>query len=326
MILAGLLLAIVPPPVSAALDRTDVALGERVVATYTLRAPKGSRLLVETLVTPKPPADAPPGCGPVLDFARPAPPETRSVEGEELLTQRIAFNVFATGTVAVPGPGLTLMTPDGARTSLRAPALALTVSSRLPKDQPKEKLQARPPRPVRIPSVSPWWYVSGGLLVLAIAGLVALWLRRRARPAEGRAPGASALPPGPEFLASLDRLEGTVDGLGGDPRGFYSELTHAVKRYLERRLDLPVLEWTTFETIRRLRDAGLEPPREAALPELLASADFVKFGRGAATREAARDHLGRARLLHERLEAAIARRAAEAAAESSRAPVGKVVG
>ena len=42
------------------------------------------------------------------------------------------------------------------------------------------------------------------------------------------------------------------------------ELTHAVKRYLERRLDEPVLEWTTFETVRRLREKGFELPREVA--------------------------------------------------------------
>ena len=64
----------------------------------------------------------------------------------------------------------------------------------------------------------------------------------------------------------LDRLALLVETLGGDPRGFYSELTHAVKRYLERTTGDPVLEWTTFETVRRLRERGFELPRTSPCP------------------------------------------------------------
>src|SRR5260221_8621591 len=46
----------------------------------------------------------------------------------------------------------------------------------------------------------------------------------------------------------------------------------------ERRLGEPVLEWTTFETIRRLRDKSFELPRETGFAELLAAADRVKLG------------------------------------------------
>jgi len=79
-----------------------------------------------------------------------------------------------------------------------------------------------------------------------------------------------------------------------------------VKRYLERRLELPVLEWTTFETVRRLRERNLEPPREIGLSELLGAADRVKFGKGRATREEAKAHVERARLLSTHLESLLA--------------------
>jgi len=90
-----------------------------------------------------------------------------------------------------------------------------------------------------------------------------------------------------------------------------------VKRYLERRLDEPVLEWTSFETVRRLREKGIELPKEIGFPDLLSAADVVKFGRGRSTRDAALSHLGRARLLHDSLEARLSPPPAAAATEKA---------
>jgi hypothetical protein len=123
------------------------------------------------------------------------------------------------------------------------------------------------------------------------------------------------VPPGEELRRELERLAPLVDALGEDARPFFSDLTHAVKRYLERTTGDPVLEWTTFETVRQLREKGFDLPAGVALPDLLASADRVKFGKVAATREDAREGLVRARRLHDHVEAReAARRAADAAA------------
>jgi hypothetical protein len=93
-----------------------------------------------------------------------------------------------------------------------------------------------------------------------------------------------------------------------------------MKRFLERATGDPVLEWTTFETVRRLREKGFEFPREAAFPDLLASADRVKFGKGAATREDAREALVKARVVLRDVEA---RQKAEGLARAARAAAPK---
>ena len=93
-----------------------------------------------------------------------------------------------------------------------------------------------------------------------------------------------------------------------------------MKRFLERTTGDPVLEWTTFETVRRLREKGLEFPREAAFPDLLASADRVKFGKGAATRDDAREALFKARVVLHDVEA---RQRAEDLARAARASAPK---
>jgi hypothetical protein len=312
---ALLLLPLLAAPVvfEVAVDRTEVAVGDRVTVTYSARIPAGSTLTLDALVTPEPPEGQRPPGGSVLEFDVPKKPvvETKGdKDGAVLWKQTVTFIPFMAGTVVVPGPHLTLegRQPDGTpgpSRELRPPSVMLQVSSRLPKDARPEALSPKEDRPVRLPSVSPlfWAAIAAAALVL-VAAIV--WRIRRKRRKSLEMEGLPSVPPGEELLGELSRLEREADHLGEDPRGFYADLTHAVKRYLERRLEMPVLEWTSFETVRRLSEKELNPPREIGFPELLSAADLVKFGRGRSTRDTARDHLARARKLHEHVEARLA--------------------
>ena len=295
-------------------DRTEVSVGDPVTITYSARLAAGSSLHLDALVTPEPPEGQRPPGGTVLEFEPPNPPAAERWDGKEgavLWKQAITFIPFLAGTVVVPGPHFTFegRQPDGTPVppqDVRPPAVTLRVASRLPKDAKPETLAPKDDRPVRLPGPSLLFWI--GLAALALLFLAALWWRilrkRRAKAAGTSAP--VQVPPGAELLAELARLAREAEGLGDDPRSFYGELTHALKRYLERRLTEPVLEWTTFETLRRLREKGIEFPREIGFPELLSAADLVKFGKGRSTREDARTHLSRVRLLHDSLETRLA--------------------
>lgn len=317
---ALLLLPVLAAPVvfDVAPDRTEVFVGDRVTVTYSARIPAGSKLTLDALVTPEPPEGARPPGGAVLEFDPPKPPvieREKEKDGGVLWRQTIAFQPFMAGTVVVPGPHFTFEEKQadglfGRPVDVRPPAVTLQVASRLPKDAKPETLAPKDDRPVRLPGPSLLFWL--GIAALALLFLTALWWRilrkRRARAAGGEAP--APVPPGEELLVELDRLAREAERLGDDPRSFYAGLTHAVKRYLERRLDEPVLEWTSFETVRRLREKGIELSREIGFPELLSAADIVKFGRGRSNRESALDHLVRARRLHDGLEERFAPRPA----------------
>lgn len=323
--------ATVPPPVvvTATADRTSAAVGERVTVEYAARIPAGARLRLATLVAPTRPEGQPATAGFVLDF-EPLEPQRVEKAGGGLVTvrQSVRLAAFVPGETRVPGPVLEYVAPDGTKAILRPPALALTVSSRLPDGQDPAQLAPKPAKPVRIPPRSPWFWASIAAAVAAVAALVAWLVRRRRRKAEGaEAPAPPPLPPDVELERALAALGERVASLDGDPRPFFTDLTHAAKRFLERHLGEPVLEWTTFETVRRLRELGAEPPREAALPELLAGADRVKFARAGATREEADRALASARHLlswgRVRMAAqAAAAKAAEGAAEKAAAARG----
>lgn len=311
------------PPLSfsATADRTSVSVGDRVLVTYTAKLPPGATLTLDSLVTPAPVDGERPAGGSVLEFENPAPPTLAKSPTGNLFewSQTVALFPFAAGTVRVPGPHYTFEeSPSGRRLDVRPPDLDLRVASRLPKDKKPEEIAPKADRGIRIPAIPAKFWIALGAAVALVAGLVAWWIARRRRRVVAGAPAAPPVPPGVELLREIDRLAPVVDTLGTDPRGFYSELTHAVKRYLERTTGDPVLEWTTFETVRRFRERGFDLPADVALPDLLASADRVKFGKASATREDARDALGRARRLHDHVEAhEAARRAAEAAQEKA---------
>jgi hypothetical protein len=302
---------------------TGVAIGDRVVVMYTARIPVGATLTLDSLVTPAPEEGTRPPGGAVLEFENPsAPTLTKGKTGDFFeWSQAVALFPFAAGAVQVPGPHYTFEeSSSGRRLDVRPPDLEIQVTSRLPKDQRPEEIAPKADKGIRIPAIPAKVWAALGAAVALVAGLVWWWVLRRRRQGDIGEPAAPPVPPGEELRLELDRLAPVVETLGGDARSFYSELTHAVKRYLERTTGDPVLEWTTFETVRRFREKGFDLPADVALPDLLASADRVKFGKGAATRDDAREGLARARRLHDHVEAReAARRAAEAAAAREKA-------
>lgn len=313
--------ATVPSPivVTSTADRTTAAVGERVTVVYSTRIPEGATLKLEALVSPARPEGQSATAGFVLDFE---PVEPLSVAKEKSsglvdVRQTVRLAVFVPGETRIPGPVFSYQGPDGAKAVVRPPEVTVTVSSRLPADQEPEQVAPKPERAVRIPGRGPWFWGSIAAAVLAVAGFV--WWLVKGRKKMGPAAEESAAPPPPpdvELESALAALAARAASLDGDARPFYTELTHATKRFLERHLGQPVLEWTTFETVRRLRESGSEPPREVALPELLTGADRVKFGRAESTREDAARALENARHL---LAWGRVRMAAQAAAEKAAA-------
>lgn len=297
---------------TSSLDRTEAALGDRVVATYRAHVGAGWKLELDALVSPKLEGNV--QAGTVFDFAQPLLAQGPGKGTDEVdWTLSAPFTPLVAGELPVPGPRLVLVSPEGTRTPVRPPTLSLKIASRLPLGQKPEDLAPKADRPVKIPPLGPWFWGTVVLLVAAVAALVVLLLRRKKAISASESPQVPALPPGPELLAALEALAGRLPSDHDDPRAFYSELTHATKRYLERQLRLPVLEWTTIETARQLRHAGWELPREIAFSELLGAADQVKFGRGAATHDEASRHLARARTLYEHVERTLASAASAAA-------------
>ena len=280
-----------PVAVAATASKTEVTVGETITIELKANGPAGTTYAfpggAETdsfeLRTPAPDAKT-------ADAGAPAPG-----------THRYEAAVFAVGEAEIPSIPVRYRLPDGTEGEASSAPVPLKVASLLSKDPQQQKLaDIRGPASVGIGRA--FWVALAAALAL-VAALV-VWLVRRRRKAE--APAVAAVPEAPpdaEALRALDAL--SASGLLGrrEYRPFYIRLTEVAKRYLERRLDAPVLEMTTAETIAFLRGhvhgGGLLP----AVRDLAEAADRIKFAKGEGLAEEAERHLAAVRALVPALEA-----------------------
>jgi hypothetical protein len=110
LLLSGTCLAATDLTFTASLDRQTAGLGDRVTATYEAVLPEGSKVEIETLVSPLLGA---PGNGPVLDF--PVKPSEKIEKIPSGLRYRleVPFVPFQTGTIPIPAPKLVFVLPGG---------------------------------------------------------------------------------------------------------------------------------------------------------------------------------------------------------------------
>ncbi len=137
---------------------------------------------------------------------------------------------------------------------------------------PRMALRGERQRPVEIPD--PWrrvWQV-GFVLLVAGAAVFAWWrLARRPPVAPVVAP-----PPDPATVAR-ERIEAARLRIG-DPRAYASEVSDAVRHYLEDRFGLRAPEQTTEEFLSGLsRKPLLDPRHQGPLAAFLEQCDLVKF-------------------------------------------------
>ncbi|MEO5762992.1 MAG: hypothetical protein ABIR28_11840, partial [Vicinamibacteria bacterium] len=143
-----------------------------------------------------------------------------------------------------------------------------------PNEQNPTPADYAPPMPVLVSRA--FWISStiAGLLVLALI----IWLVRRiVFPRKVKDPVVTqALTPEEQAINDLDRLAAGRASL--DAKRFYIQLIQIMKQFLERRLNAPILEMTSTETLGFVKAHAWTAPHAVAIRDLISAADLVKFG------------------------------------------------
>ncbi|MGE3311414.1 MAG: hypothetical protein AB7O66_15715 [Limisphaerales bacterium] len=120
-----------------------------------------------------------------------------------------------------------------------------------------------------------FWGTLAALLALAAYLARRWWRRRQALQAQGPPPP----PPLPPHVVARLRLEKAL-GLLGDPDRFCTEVSSALRDYLEGRFGWNAPDRTTEEFLAELRTReGLSESIQKLIQDFLTRCDFVKFAR-----------------------------------------------
>jgi hypothetical protein len=275
------------PTAVATASKTEVSVGEGFTVEVRAQGPPGTvftfpgEIAEETLELTTAPPD----------------PGVPVVPG----IHRYRASVFALTDVAVPPITVRYRLADGTGGEVATAALPLRVGTLLPKAKEEQKL-ADVRGPIGL-AVGRLFWIGVAALAALLLGLAAwLWIRRRRRAAPV-SPAAPPLAPDAEARAALAALAAS-DLLGREEfRPFYIALTAIAKRYLERRLEAPILEMTTAEMLHHLRQSPHTGTMGPLLRDLSGAADQIKFARGEGVADEAARHLASVAALIEALEA-----------------------
>lgn len=128
------------------------------------------------------------------------------------------------------------------------------------------------------------WVIAALLLAAAVYGAVVIIRRKKAGlPIAGHP--APQDPPHIVALRTLDRIRSEELWKKNRQKQFYTELTDALRLYLEGRFDIQTLESTSAEILADLSGKDLRPDEFAFLQELFGRADLVKFAKYTCTSE-----------------------------------------
>src|SRR5687767_13161325 len=127
--------------------------------------------------------------------------------------------------------------------------------------------------PVEIPDYWIWIWTAVGIVLVAVIGFLVwkFWLKKRFEPVPP--------PPIPPHVRARRRLKEAMAQIS-DPKLFVSEVSDAVRFYLEESFNLRAPERTTEEFLHELQSSRkLGENVTASLGEFLSRCDMVKFAK-----------------------------------------------
>jgi hypothetical protein len=250
---------VVTPQIQVRPSTTNVSIGERFQVTVEANGPSGTRFEFPREVTTG-----------SVELVQSQPTSARA--GVVVYDAQI----FALGQEAsIPEIEIQYKTSDGSTGSVKSAPVPINVVSTLdPNEANPAPADFAPPLPVLVSRA--FWIASGAAGLLILAGIVMLVRRLRFPRKPAEASFTPAISPEEEALGGLEKLAAARATL--EPRAFYILLVPILKQYLERRLEAPVLEMTSTETVAVVKTHAWTHPHAVALRDLVTTADLVKFG------------------------------------------------
>ncbi|RXJ52561.1 BatD family protein [Gelidibacter gilvus] len=254
--------------VKSSIDSTKIKIGEQI--TYKIEVEADTTDLV---VLPEGQTFIP------LEMIESYKPDTTKNKARYNLIKKYGLTQFDSGSYTIPRQKIIIGTKEYFTDSLRVEVNNILV------DSTKQGLYDIKPFIKVEKSSSDWWKTA--LFILAILALVAFvmyWFIWRKKPLT-EAEEIALLPPYERAKMALQKLDESDYLQQSELKGYYSELTFIIRRYLDEQVYDRALESTTDELINRLnllKDGNqieLTKNDIRNIETILKRADLVKFAK-----------------------------------------------
>ncbi len=257
--------------VTAAVDKSELQVGEALTVDLTVRHPAESEFLLVTGDELKP-----------FDLIERVDEPSSSPVESRITLKLAAFQL--PGEIELPPLQVEYRDDSGGVVSIQTEPVPISLVTSLTSEVTDIHDIKGPVEDIPLPTR--WnrlWWLLAVLAVAALAYLVYRKYRRRgiASVAEEPAP-PPLLPPEVEAEQALRRLVDARHLEEGRVREFSIALSEIMKRYAGRRFEVPYLERTSFEIMRDLKKvtmADLPQPEKERLRIILEVCDLVKFAK-----------------------------------------------
>lgn len=256
-----------PVTVTATLAPPVFRLGDVATLTVTVAFPRGATVDLPDLADDLAPLE-------VVQLRGRS--TTRQIDGSQTLTLDYAVSGYLPGPVTVRPLRASYTLADGSRgTVAAASGFNAEVQSVLGEgNEPFRDI--KPPLAIERAAPETWRTAAVAVAVLALVALVALAGRRLVRP---RRPALVpvALSAEDEARAALAPLAEAALTSGGAYVAYYAAVSHAVRRYLDRRYELTATTSTSRELRKGMEARGLHPWQARVVSDLLDECDTAKW-------------------------------------------------
>lgn len=283
-------------PVRIHVEADTVRVGERFTFSLAVGHRPGEEVLFPDLPRTRVPETEPlltVGDVEILDAERLPPVVKGNLRTDSIVFHGVAF-VLDTARV---GPVPVRLLADGDTTIIQSGEVALPVAGHAAADdEPAGLLE-----PIPFPDPRPLWIALGlfGVILLALAGWGLRRLYRAGKPLDPSEPPITEARRRLRALATREYIE-------EEQRNATIELSDTLRTYIERRLGIPALERTTYETDRALADDHrISDALRTDIRNILTQCDLVKFAEMTLPADSWFPLLQEAREVIEKLEASL---------------------
>ncbi|WP_289044589.1 FeoB-associated Cys-rich membrane protein [uncultured Olleya sp.] len=207
--------------------------------------------------------------------------DTTKQDAKYKLIKKYGLTQFDSGQYTIPKQKVII-----AGKQYMTDSLLVTVNE-IQVDTTKQNLyDIKPMIAVEKPASNWWIYVLVGLVIAALVGFLIYWFVWRKKPLTEEEQIA-LLPPYDRAKLALQKLDESNYLIQNNYKDYYSELTFAIRRYLDEKVYDKALESTTDQLITRLEvlsdGSQIELSKEdiKKLETVLKRADLVKFAKSA---------------------------------------------